>query len=165
MISREEAARVLGVDVMASETVVRAARRRLALDSHPDRGGSTAEMSLINAACEILLTTPIESSDSKSEGGTMSVDRPSFVIDRLPAEAFEYLVLAARTLGEIADDEPPYILDVILEQPHSSWCRLEIVPDAGSSTVSIVSDGEINATDLCHMWVRAVNELTIDVER
>ena len=35
------------------------------------------------------------------------------------------------------DDDPPYRLDVDLAEPFDCWCRVELVPDAGSSTVSL----------------------------
>ncbi|MEY4361839.1 MAG: hypothetical protein RL391_1145 [Actinomycetota bacterium] len=166
MMSREEAARLLGVELTASSDLVRMARRRLALHAHPDRGGDPVEMSRINAACDVLLA-PHQSDETRTNSSQWrgsSVDRPSFVIDRLPAEAFEYLQLAARTLGEIVDDDPPYMIEVVLEAPRFTWCRLEIVPDAGASTVSIISDEETEATDLCSVWVSAVNELSLDAD-
>ena len=39
--------------------------------------------------------------------------------------------------GEVLDDEPPYRLDVDLGEPFDCWCRLELLPDAGASTVSV----------------------------
>ena len=35
------------------------------------------------------------------------------------------------------DDEPPYQLDVVLGEPFGCWCRLDLVPDAGASTVAL----------------------------
>ena len=43
-----------------------------------------------------------------------------------------------------------------------TWCRLELVPDAGASTVTIVSDGRIDLDVLCRLWVDAVNEVGVD---
>lgn len=64
-------------------------------------------------------------------------DAPSFTVEALPVETFEALVLAASALGEVADDDPPYSLDVLLGPPLHCWCHLAIVPDAGASTVSL----------------------------
>jgi hypothetical protein len=64
-------------------------------------------------------------------------DHPSFTIEALPAEAFEALLVASTWLGELIDDDPPYRLDVEMAEPLRSWCRLELVPDAGATTVSL----------------------------
>ena len=34
-------------------------------------------------------------------------------------------------------DDPPYVLESHLVEPFDCWCRLDILPDAGASTVSI----------------------------
>ena len=68
--------------------------------------------------------------------GTAS-DVPSFTVEALPVETFEALLVAAPCLGEVLDDDPPYRLDVYVGAPYDCWCRLEVVPDAGSSTVSL----------------------------
>ena len=66
---------------------------------------------------------------------------PSFVVEALPVETFEGLLVAASMLGQAIDDEPPYRLDVVLDAPLACWCRLDIVPDAGASTVSLTVAG------------------------
>ena len=68
-------------------------------------------------------------------------DAPSFVIEALPAEAFEALLVVTSWIGEVLVDEPPYLLDVHMAPPYDCWCRLELVPDAGSSTVSLTVAG------------------------
>jgi hypothetical protein len=88
-----------------------------------------------------------------------SVDHPSFTINALPAVAYEVLILAARVLGDISSDEPPYLLEVQLEDPPMTWCRLEIVPDAGSSTVSFVVDKKIDAQQIRDLWITTINEI------
>ena len=71
---------------------------------------------------------------------------PSFVIDALPAEAFEALLVVTSWIGEVLVDEPPYLLEVHLHDPAPCWCRLELVPDAGSSTVSLTVAGRRGRT-------------------
>ena len=61
----------------------------------------------------------------------------SFTIEALPAEAFEALLIVATWLGEVLVDDPPYQLDVELGEPFDCWCRLDLVPDAGASTVAV----------------------------
>ena len=67
----------------------------------------------------------------------MQHDAPSFTIDSLPVEAFEALLVVTSWIGEVLVDDPPYVLEVHLDEPSPCWCRLDLVPDAGSSTVSL----------------------------
>jgi hypothetical protein len=96
------------------------------------------------------------------------VDHPSFVIDVLPVLAHEVLTLAVVSIGEIVDDDPPYGLEFTVDvaEPGASrtWCRAEIVPDAGSSTVSLVteSDGSVDVERLRDLLVREINALGVE---
>ena len=86
----------------------------------------------------------------------------------LPAEAFEYLLLAAQDLGDIVDSDPPYLLETLLKiGPRDVWCRLEIVPDAGSSTISLMCESvpelSVSAETCRDLWVAAVNALEENV--
>ena len=71
------------------------------------------------------------------QGAGVASDVPSFTVEALPVETFEALLLAAPALGEVLDDDPPYRLDAYIGRPFECWCRLDVVPDAGSSTVSL----------------------------
>ena len=51
----QRAHRVLGLRAGADESEIRAAHRRLLAESHPDRGGSAAASTEINAARDLLL--------------------------------------------------------------------------------------------------------------
>lgn len=163
----DEALRLLGLDAPISVEAIKSARRKVALDVHPDVGGSDESMARVNRAVDVLLDhlgsrPPEPRIERRSQtSGAFVVDRPSFVIDALPAEAFEWLLLAARVLGEIVDDDPPYGLEVLLDSRPDRWCRLELVPDAGSSTVSILAENA-DADDLVRLWVSTVNELGSD---
>jgi hypothetical protein len=163
LMTPEHAARILAVDIGASKDEIGRARRRMALTSHPDVGGSDHDMAQLNEAYRVLVGHADDDSAevTPNDFRVRDVDRPSFVIDRLPVEAFEFLLLAARVLGDVADEEPPYLLDVLLEDPPMTWCRLEIVPDAGGSTVSILSDGQLTAGEMCELWVRTINEISL----
>lgn len=185
---------VLGLTRAASLDEVRAARRRLAFDVHPDRaGGDAGEMQRVNVAFEACVahitgrrpleplappskpTTsyrrpgPAPSPPSSRRGrrpGFVEHDAPSFTVDALPAETFEALLVALSWIGEVLDDDPPYVLECHLFQPAPCWCRLEIVPDAGGSTVSItvagtdVASAEPGFVELVRdVWVEQLNQL------
>ncbi len=96
--------------------------------------------------------------------GRFTHDHPSFVVDALPAEAFEALLIVTSWIGEVLVDEPPYLLEVHLHEPAPAWCRLDLVPDAGSSTVSItvgaVDGGATPDVELVRdVWVANLNQL------
>lgn len=165
---------MLGLAAGASVEEIRAARRRLAKEHHPDAGGDAARMRALNqAAAEALRThreqpvvdggrddarangqddaaTGARGRSARSEDDRIDVrgaggfdphrlvhDTPSFTIEALPAEAFEALLIAASVLGEVLDDDPPYRLEAVLGGPLHCWCRLDVVPDAGSSSVDV----------------------------
>jgi hypothetical protein len=185
---------VLGLDRQATLADVRAARRRLAFDAHPDRGGDETQMREINAAFDAAVAhltgrrpldapnpapgsptsgaSPRRSSDSPRRprervvhgGRRMQHDAPSFVIETLPVEAYEALLVVTSWIGEVLVDEPPYLLEVHLNEPSPCWCRLDIVPDAGSSTVSLTVvgvGGELppDIDEVRDIWVANLNNL------
>jgi hypothetical protein len=91
-------------------------------------------------------------------------DAPSFTIDALPAEAFEALLVVTSWMGEMLVDDPPYVLEVHLTEPGPCWCRLDLVPDAGGSTVTltVASVGDDPAPDVEAVrdaWVVNLNRL------
>lgn len=100
------------------------------------------------------------------------VDRCSFTIEVLPVDAHEVLCVAASWVGEIVDDDPPYLLDVDMHDPLRAWCRLELVPDAGATTVSLAvsatygADGLLVPTphvdEVRDVWVDVINRLVVD---
>jgi hypothetical protein len=150
---------LLGVPRTAGADDLRAARRRLAMDEHPDRGGSALRMQAINVAFEqamALLTqaapaadesvtaSPAPPASAESPGGgrrRVERDEPSFVIEALPLEAFEALLVVATWMGEVLVDDPPYLLEAHLDDPAECWCRLELLPEAGASTVLLTVAG------------------------
>ena len=141
---------ILGVSTSASAHEIRTARRELARVHHPDAGGDAAVMQRVNAAAAQALRLLDATGDAvKNAGGSSppsesaagwvgtTRDVPSFTIEALPAEAFEALLVATAELGEVEDDDPPYELRTLLSPPLACWCQLDVVPDAGASTVSV----------------------------
>ncbi len=95
--------------------------------------------------------------------GRVQQDVPSFVIDALPAVAFEALLVVTSWIGEVLVDDPPYVLEVHLREPSPCWCRLDLVPDAGASTVSLTvaavgGDPAPLLDDVRDVWVRELNQ-------
>ena len=136
---------VLGLTDTASAEAIRMARRDLAKQHHPDRGGDAEMMRSINHAAGQALQEIADRTvtpEPRNEPTGVSRDVPSFTVEALPVEAFEALLVVTSWIGEVLDDEPPYRLDTHLHEPAPCWCRLELVPDAGASTVSITLANE-----------------------
>lgn len=163
---------VLGLPPDATLDQVRVARRRLAAQFHPDRGGNAAKMGEINVAFDRAVATltgrraapPPQPPPPQPRRRGLQQDAPSFTIDCLPAEAFEALLVVTSWMGEVLVDDPPYVLEVHLTDPGPCWCRLDLVPDAGASTVTltVASVGDDPAPDVEEVrdsWVANLNRL------
>jgi hypothetical protein len=153
---------VLGVAPGSSLADARAARRRLAKQLHPDlhAAGPAAEqaelaarMTLVNQALseiEAVLAaadapspgpatpgpTPAATAAPQPAHATGPGDPESFSVECLPVDAFEALFLAAYGLGDILVAEEPYLLELYLSEP-ACFCRLQLVPEAGGSLVTV----------------------------
>jgi hypothetical protein len=168
----------LGLEEGASLDEVRAARRRLAKTVHPDHGGDADAMRALNLAFDAAVKAVLRRGDHErpsevaapaaaqqrwSRPRRVERDWPSFTISALPAEAFEAALVVTSWFGDVLDDDPPYRLEARLDEPDPCWVRLEIVPDAGSSTVSVtvVSDrsDRVSADDVRDLYVRSINQL------
>jgi hypothetical protein len=172
MVAAADARRLLGLDDDADADAVRAARRLLAKRIHPDvRGGDAEAMRRLNEAAEIVLrelgaSLAPTTQPAQRPATTLRTDHDvcSFVIEALPAEAFEALLVGTSWLGEVVVDDPPYQLDVLLLDPLRCWCRLELLPDAGASTVSLTIAGLPDEPlpdidDVRDLWVATLNRL------
>ena len=107
-------------------------------------------MRRLNEAADIVLdelnvaTAPVGSPSAPGPAprrpagtGRMAHETASFVVEALPVVAYEALLVVTSWIGEVVVDEPPYQLDVLILDPLRCWCRLDLVPDAGASTVSL----------------------------
>ena len=80
---------------------------------------------------------------------------------------FRSLVLVAPELGEAVDDDPPYVLEMLIRDRgdgHGTWCRLELVPDAGSTTVTLHIeteglDASSTVSEIRDAWIDGLNRL------
>jgi hypothetical protein len=170
---------VLGLAAGAGASEIRAARRELARRYHPDQGGDPVAMQAVNEAADLALarlenppSVAPPSSAAPGDGtpgreprwsGVVS-DVPSFTVEALPVDTHHALLVVASWLGDVLDDDPPYRLDVHLADPWSCWCRLDVVPDAGASTVSITiaGVGGVPTPDITAVrdeWVAQLNQL------
>jgi hypothetical protein len=179
VISLGDARRLLGVASDADADAVRAARRRLAKSMHPDlQGGDAEAMRRLNEAADLVLhemgcngaeSVTVAAPEARSRSRPPSTGRTdhdvcSFVIEALPAVAFEALLVVTSWIGEVVVDEPPYQIDTMLLDPLRCWCRLELVPDAGASTVSLtiaaLPDEQLpDIDDVRDLWVASLNRL------
>ena len=169
---------MLGLGADPTTEQIESARRSLAKSAHPDVGGSLPEMQRINAAADeatrILAgrglaagrepTTSTPATRTTGPPPIVRYDNPSFTIEALPAASFEALLIVAGTLGDVIDDDPPYRLEVALAAPISGWCRLDLMPEAGASTVALTVAGEPGAgpPDLDAVrdaWIAELNQL------
>jgi hypothetical protein len=158
-VTDDDAFRVLGLPTDASADDIRAARRELAKRHHPDQGGDPATMQAVNEAADHALTAlgrasslqasaspvtpppPAQPGSAEPRWSGVVTDVPSFTVEALPVDTFEALLVVTSWMGEVLDDDPPYRLDTHLHEPFECWCRLDIVPDAGASTVSLTVAG------------------------
>ena len=153
--------RTLGVQADATLEELAAARRRLARSLHPDVGGDADAMQAVNGAFDEavrrldtslpgpvvpepvvpapVVPEPVPRSHQAMRG--VQYDSPSFTIDVLPVEAYEALSVVAAWMGEVVVVDPPYVLEAFLHDPAPCWCRLDLVPDAGATTVSLIVAG------------------------
>jgi hypothetical protein len=180
--SDEDPFAVLGLSAGAGRNEVIEARRRLAKTLHPDVGGSQTEMQRINAAAQGALAqlelgsgavapgsaphgaARRQTTEDPSARGAARRDHPSFTIEALPVEAFEGLLVVASWVGDLISDDPPYMLEIALVDPIRGWCRLDLVPDAGSSTVSlsVAAEPGFPVPDIDRvrdLWIDGLNRL------
>ena len=176
---------ILGVSPDASMAELAAARRRVAQHVHPDHGGDGSEMLAVNAAYDEAVrrlrdcapeppppspptaphpTEPRRAARDRRTVRGVHYDSPSFTIDVLPVDAFEALLVVTSWIGEVLVDDPPYLLEVVLQDPSPCWCRLDLVPDAGATTVSLTvaafdAEAAPDVEVVRDVWVASLNAL------
>lgn len=140
-MKKKEALSILGLTDSYSTDDARVAWKSLAKTAHPDAGGSDEQMREINEAYDVVLSL-FEVSQKERHTARIVRDVSSFTVDVLPVDCYLGLVLAASHCGPVIVEEPPYMIEFSLHDthlPHSlqAWCRCEMVPEAGSTTVHL----------------------------
>ena len=154
---------VLSVERGASADEIRRAWRERARTVHPDVGGTDAAMQELNEALHSALAYVDVVSIATVANSPLLVRRErdvsSFTVDVLPAECFEALLIVAGISGAISHEEPPYQLEFSLHDSDvtgalNSWCRCDLVPEAGATTVSLLVGTETSAEGISVEEVR-----------
>lgn len=143
--------RTLGLEPGATADQVHAAWRSLSQSAHPDAGGTHERMLAVNAAYELALATiaspPVVRTariptDPIERRLRMHREESAFTIDVLPVDAFHALEVVAAECGPTIHDDPPYVIEFMLHDAPidgalDSWCRCDLVPEAGATTVHV----------------------------
>jgi hypothetical protein len=153
---------VLSVNRTASSKDLRQAWRQKARLAHPDAGGSVAEMQELNEALRKALELVVDTKDLRVVSPVLvrrERDVSSFTVQVLPAECFEALLIVAGISGAISHEEPPYQLEFSLHDSDvkgalHGWCRCDLVPEAGATTVSLLVGTEENSDGISVEEVR-----------
>lgn len=153
---------VLSVDSSASAQEIRRAWRERARTVHPDAGGSDAEMQELNEALRQALELIADLKELNVVSPVLvrrERDVSSFTVDVLPAECFEALLVVAGISGAVSHEEPPYQLEFSLHDSGVNgalhgWCRCDLVPEAGATTVSLLVGTEKNSEGISVEEVR-----------
>ena len=154
---------MLSVERGASADEIRRAWRERARTVHPDVGGTDAAMQELNEALHSALAyvdvVSIATVSSSPLLVRRELDVSSFTVDVLPAECFEALLIVAGISGAISHEEPPYQLEFSLHDSDvtgalNGWCRCDLVPEAGATTVSLLVGTETSAEGISVEEVR-----------
>ena len=154
---------MLSVERGASADEIRRAWRERARTVHPDVGGTDAAMQELNEALHSALAYVDVVSIATVSTSPLLVRRErdvsSFTVDVLPAECFEALLIVAGISGAISHEEPPYQLEFSLHDSDvtgalNGWCRCDLVPEAGATTVSLLVGTETSAEGISVEEVR-----------
>ena len=141
-MEQSEALQILGLSASATHQQARVSWRALAKTHHPDVGGTEAHMARINQALETVLDMQEPAPKEKQYDSHIRRDVSSFTVEVLPVVCWNALEVVAAHCGPIIVDDPPYMIEFSLHDTHlihslQAWCRCELVPEAGATTVHL----------------------------
>lgn len=147
-MSAPDAFVLLGLQRSATSEEIRRAWRNKARQLHPDSGGSHARMVELNQALATALAGVQHVSEVRHSYSRRDVS--VFTISASLAAAWKSLELVAAECGSVILSESPVSIeftlhDTSIEGTLHSWCRCDLVPEAGSVTVN-VEIGSVGAT-------------------
>lgn len=140
---------ILGLPPTASADDVRAARRQLSKQLHPDalvshneidRMAAAAQLAEVNRAVDLALAalqTRPEPPITRAAPKRDETPAVSFAIELLPVEAFELVYLAMSAIGDPKVVDEPYLLEGMVDDPALCACRIELAPEAGGTLVTV----------------------------
>lgn len=131
----------LEVAETASAEEIRHAWKAKARHAHPDAGGSHEAMQLLNAALSDALSR-VQTVPRKTSYTAGTRDVSSFTVAVLPVDCYLALEVVAAMCGPTIGDDQPYMIEFMLHDAEvagalNGWCRCDLVPEAGATTVSI----------------------------
>jgi hypothetical protein len=93
----------------------------------------------------------------------------AFVVELPVPSTFEALLVVTSWIGEVASEEAPDALDVLLNDPSPCWCRLELLPEGRSTSVSMLiaptsDDPPPPLTAVRDLWISCLNQLSYEEE-
>lgn len=167
----------LGVAADASPAEIAAARRRIAQATHPDHGGDLSDMQAVNAAydealrrqaqgaAEVIAPSSIPT-PARQSAQRVQHDSPSFVIDVSPVLAHEALLVTASSIGEVIIEAAPHMIECLLDEPIRCWCRLDLLPEGDTTSVSLIveryDDSPAPDIDLVRdEWIANLNQIEV----
>ena len=117
---------------------------------------------VISPPARLLPDRPKSASTESSQ--RVQHDSPSFVIDVAPELAHEALLVVASSIGEVVTSAAPHMIECLLDEPIRCWCRLDVVAEGSSSSISLIVEryAEELAPDIDVVrdeWVRNLNAL------
>ena len=110
-------------------------------------------MQLLNEALQVALSR-IDSVDRIPRKTSYTVgarDVSSFTVAVLPVDCYLALEVVAAMCGPSIGDDQPYMIEFMLHDAEiegalHGWCRCDLVPEAGATTVSITVGSTENST-------------------
>ena len=74
------------------------------------------------------------------------------------------MVVVAASFGEVIVTNAPNMIECLLEEPLRCWCRLDLVPEGESTSVSLIVESydDLPAPDIDTVrdaWVANLNQL------